>query len=114
MITCFIHWKPANHQDLSANLDQISSRPTCCSHLKFGHFRNNLFLPATMFSHFHPHLDVIVNTLIAQAQNAANSDIDTDILAKIQVAWKNFLESGQAGAMTVGVIAGYVVRGITK
>jgi hypothetical protein len=45
---------------------------------------------------------------------APNNDIDTDILAKIQVSFKNFLESGQAGAMTIGLIFGYVVRGITK
>jgi hypothetical protein len=69
--------------------------------------------PAFMIHHFHPHLDIILSTLLAQAP-APNSDIDTDILAKIQVSFKNFLESGQAGAMTVGLIFGYVVRGITK
>ncbi len=67
-----------------------------------------------MIHHFHPHLDIILDTLIAQAAATPNSDIDTDILAKIQVTFKNFLESGQAGAMTVGLIFGYVVRGITK
>jgi hypothetical protein len=65
-----------------------------------------------MLSHFHLHLDVILDTLLAQA--SANSDIDTDILAKIQVSFKNFLESGQAGALTIGLIFGYVIRGITK
>jgi hypothetical protein len=80
---------------------------------QFGHFRENLW-PAFMIHHFHPHLDVILNALLAQAATAPNSDIDTDILAKIQVSFKNFLESGQAGAMTIGVIFGYVVRGITK
>ena len=69
--------------------------------------------PAFMIHHFYPHLDIILNTL-AMAAPANTSDIDTDILAKIQVAFKNFLESGQAGAMTVGLIAGYIVRGITK
>ncbi len=67
--------------------------------------------PAFMIHHFHPHLDIIFNTL---AMANTNSDIDTDILAKIQVSFKNFLESGQAGAMTVGLIFGYVVRGITR
>jgi hypothetical protein len=67
--------------------------------------------PAFMIHHFHPHLDIILDTL---AMATPNSDIDTDILAKIQVSFKNFLESGQAGAMTVGLIFGYVVRGITK
>jgi hypothetical protein len=67
--------------------------------------------PAFMINFLHPHLDVFLSTLLAQAPN---SDIDTDILAKIQVSFKNFLESGQAGAMTIGLIFGYVVRGITK
>jgi hypothetical protein len=67
-----------------------------------------------MLSHFHLHLDVLLDTLLAQAQSASNSDIDTDILAKIQVSFKNFLESGQAGALTIGLIFGYVIRGITK
>jgi hypothetical protein len=67
-----------------------------------------------MIHYFHPHLDVILNTLLAQAPAAPSSDIDTDILAKIQVTFKNFLESGQAAAMTVGLIFGYVIRGITK
>jgi hypothetical protein len=61
-----------------------------------------------MIHHFHPHLDLI---LMAQS---ASSDIDTDILAKIQVSFKNFLESGQAAALTVGLIFGYIIRGITK
>ncbi len=65
-----------------------------------------------MLSHFHLHLDIILDTLLAQA--GSNSDIDTDILAKIQVSFKNFLESGQAGALTIGLIFGYVIRGITK
>jgi hypothetical protein len=67
-----------------------------------------------MLSHFHLHLDVILDTLLAQAQSSPPSDIDTDILAKIQVSFKNFLESGQAGALTIGLIFGYVIRGITK
>jgi hypothetical protein len=67
-----------------------------------------------MIHHFHSHLDVILDTLIAQAPNVPASDIDTDILGKIQLTFKNFMESGQATASTVGVIIGYVVRGITK
>ena len=81
------------------------------SAIKFGHFKENLFThqPNIMLSHFHPHLDVILSTV-----QAANNDIDTDILAKIQVAFQNFLESGQATALTVGLIFGYVIRGMTK
>ncbi len=72
------------------------------------------YLLAFMIHHFHPHLYIVLDTMVAQVAAAANSDIDTDILAKIQVSFKNFLESGQAGAMTIGLIFGYVVRGITK
>jgi hypothetical protein len=46
-----------------------------------------------------------------QALQAATS---TDLLANIQVAFQNFLQTGQAGAMAIGVVVGYVVRGITK
>jgi hypothetical protein len=67
--------------------------------------------PALMLQHFHLHLDAIFDIL---AMAPANNDIDTDILAKIQVSFKNFLESGQAGALTIGLFFGYVIRGITK
>jgi hypothetical protein len=70
-----------------------------------------IYSPAFMIHHFHPHLNVISDTLVAAA---SNSDIDTDILAKIQVTFKNFLESGQAAALTVGLVFGYIIRGITK
>ncbi len=40
--------------------------------------------------------------------------LQTDILANIQQAFDNFLKSGQAGAATIGLVAGYVIRGITK
>jgi hypothetical protein len=108
MITCFIHPEPPIATDLSViflNLLRIWNLIR-----QIGHFRENLW-PVFMIHHFHPHLDVILNTL---AMAKSNSDIDTDILAKIQVSFTNFLESGQAGAMTIGVIFGYVVRGITK
>jgi hypothetical protein len=47
----------------------------------------------------------------AAALEAAKS---TDLLANIQVSFQNFLQSGQAGSMTIGLVAGYVIRGITK
>ncbi len=40
--------------------------------------------------------------------------LQTDILANIQQAFENFMKSGQAGAATIGLVAGYVIRGITK
>jgi hypothetical protein len=40
--------------------------------------------------------------------------LQTDILANIQQAFENFLKSGQAEATTIGLVAGYMIRGITK
>jgi hypothetical protein len=40
--------------------------------------------------------------------------LQTDVLANIQQAFNNFLQSGQAGAAVIGLISGYVIRGITK
>jgi hypothetical protein len=40
--------------------------------------------------------------------------LQTDVLANIQQAFNNFLQSGQAGAAVIGLIAGYMIRGITK
>jgi hypothetical protein len=45
---------------------------------------------------------------------ALNSALKTDLMATIQVSFQNFLQSGQAGAMAIGAVAGYVIRGITK
>jgi hypothetical protein len=64
-----------------------------------------------MIHHFHPHFSLILDSLLAMG---SPTDVDTDILAKIQVSFKNFLESGQAMTLTVGLISGYVIRGITK
>jgi hypothetical protein len=37
-----------------------------------------------------------------------------DLAANIQVAWADFLETGKAGALTIGLVFGYIVRGITR
>jgi hypothetical protein len=63
-----------------------------------------------MFSHLQLHLGMISDMLIAQSTSVGS----TDILNNIQSAFNNFLSSGQAGAMTIGLVFGYVVRGITK
>jgi hypothetical protein len=39
---------------------------------------------------------------------------NVDILANLQNAWQEFLHSGKAGALVVGLIMGYVIRGLTK
>jgi hypothetical protein len=37
-----------------------------------------------------------------------------DILSNIQNGWNDFLQSGKAGTFTIGLVLGYVVRGITR
>lgn len=49
----------------------------------------------------------ISGLIIAQFQNV-------DILVNIQNGWNDFLQTGKAGALTVGLVMGYMIRGITK
>ena len=39
---------------------------------------------------------------------------NVDILGNIQSGWADFLKSGKAGTFTIGLVLGYVVRGITR
>jgi hypothetical protein len=39
---------------------------------------------------------------------------NVDIMGNIQTAWNDFLHTGKAGAMAVGLVMGYVIRGITR
>ena len=39
---------------------------------------------------------------------------NVDILGNIQSGWADFLQSGKAGTFTIGLVLGYVVRGITR
>lgn len=41
------------------------------------------------------------------------AQFESDVLGDIGNAFKNFYESGQIWALIVGIIIGYVVRGIT-
>ncbi len=53
-------------------------------------------------------LDLTTHGLVlAQFQNV-------DILGNIQNGWTDFLQSGKAGTFTIGLVLGYVVRGITR
>jgi hypothetical protein len=45
--------------------------------------------------------------VIAQFQNV-------DILSNIQTGWTDFLQTGKAGALVVGLVVGYMIRGITR
>lgn len=39
---------------------------------------------------------------------------NVDILGNIQGGWNDFLHTGKAGAMAVGLVLGYMVRGVTS
>ena len=54
-------------------------------------------------------LDLITHGLVL-AQQFQN----VDILGNIQNGWNDFLQSGKAGTFTIGLVLGYVVRGITR
>jgi BioD-like phosphotransacetylase family protein len=63
-----------------------------------------------MFSHLSLHLDMISDILVAQSTTVTS----TDLLDNIQKAFQNFLSSGQAGALAIGWVFGYVIRGMTR
>ena len=54
-------------------------------------------------------LDITTHGLLL-AQQFQN----VDILGNIQTGWADFLQSGKAGTFTIGLVLGYVVRGITR
>lgn len=37
-----------------------------------------------------------------------------DLVANLQVAWADFLQTGKAGALTIGLVFGYMIRGMTR
>jgi hypothetical protein len=39
---------------------------------------------------------------------------NVDILGNIQNGWNDFLQTGKAGASVVGLVVGYMIRGITR
>ncbi|AHJ27301.1 hypothetical protein PN465_09360 [Nodularia spumigena CS-584] len=47
-------------------------------------------------------------TMLAQNIN------DPDVLGQMQQAWNNFVTTGQIWALLIGLIVGYVLRGLTS
>jgi hypothetical protein len=39
---------------------------------------------------------------------------NTDILGNIQTGWTDFLQTGKAGTLAIGLVMGYMIRGITR
>ena len=54
-------------------------------------------------------LDITTHGLVL-AQQFQN----VDILGNMQAGWTDFLQSGKAGTFAIGLVLGYVVRGITR
>jgi hypothetical protein len=42
------------------------------------------------------------------------TDKDVDIIGNFQKAFANFVKSGQAWALLIGIVAGYMFRGFTS
>ncbi len=55
------------------------------------------------------HFDVTTHGLVL-AQQMQN----VDLMANIQNGWTDFLQTGKAGALAVGLVMGYMIRGITR
>jgi hypothetical protein len=70
-----------------------------------------LLTPAMMEvgSNLHLQLDITTHGLMLAEQFQS-----TDILGNIQNGWNDFLQSGKAGTFAIGLVLGYVVRGITR
>ena len=74
-----------------------------------------------------PHPELFVPTIIDLGANVqiqlgifthglvlAQQFQSTDILGNMQGGWNDFLQTGKAGALAVGLVMGYMIRGITR
>ena len=57
----------------------------------------------TLYSHVVTHGLVLAQ----QFQNV-------DLMANVQNGWTDFLKTGKAGALAIGLVLGYMIRGITR
>jgi hypothetical protein len=73
--------------------------------------RVQLVYPAMMEigTNLHLQFDIATHGLVL-AQQFQN----VDILGNIQHGWTDFLQTGKAGASAVGLVMGYMIRGITR
>jgi hypothetical protein len=60
-------------------------------------------------NNFHVSSDISTHGLVL-AQQFQN----VDIIANIQTGWTDFLQTGKAGALAIGLVMGYMIRGITR
>ncbi len=66
-------------------------------------------LPLELGTNFDLHSTLSTHGLIILAEVP-----NVDILGNIQSAWTDFLQTGKAGASVVGLVLGYMIRGMTK
>ena len=59
-------------------------------------------------TNLHTQFDLTTHGLVV-AQQFQN----TDLMANVQVAWDDFLHTGKAGVLAVGLVLGYSIRSIT-
>jgi hypothetical protein len=55
------------------------------------------------------HFGVTTHGLVL-AQQVQN----VDLMANLQNGWTDFLQTGKAGALAVGLVMGYTIRGVTR
>lgn len=50
---------------------------------------------------------------VATAEQVVIAQADADVLGDISGAFSNFVESGQVWALIIGIVVGYMLRGMT-
>jgi hypothetical protein len=58
--------------------------------------------------------NVELNTLSTHGLIIMAEIPNVDILSNMQTGWTDFIQSGKAGASVIGLVIGYMIRGITK
>ncbi|PSB57359.1 hypothetical protein C7B77_08590 [Chamaesiphon polymorphus CCALA 037] len=66
-------------------------------------------MPSDLVANLHCNLDTFSHGLIL-AQQFQN----VDLMTNVQTSWTEFLHSGKAGVLAIGVVTGYMIRGITS
>jgi hypothetical protein len=68
-----------------------------------------LLPPMTISTNLQVQFDLTSHGLVL-AQQFQN----VDLMGNMQTGWTDFLQSGKAGVLAIGLVIGYMVRGITR
>ncbi|MEQ9552590.1 MAG: hypothetical protein RIM23_23615 [Coleofasciculus sp. G3-WIS-01] len=68
---------------------------------------------ASVVDSFHPLIDLI-SPWLTDGLVLAQQVEDPDVLGQMQGAFNNFIESGQVWAFLIGLIIGYIFRGMSS